>query len=80
MEGLAVAEQLHRPGDLPVTRLSWRAAGRPPVVLYRVEGGGHTWPGGGQYLPARIIGPVARTLDATGLMLAEFRAQETMRP
>jgi polyhydroxybutyrate depolymerase len=79
--GPAVAEQLARPtGDLPVTRISWRSVGRAPVVLYRVEGGGHTWPGGGQYLPARIIGPVARTLDATGVMLEEFRAQEHTIP
>jgi polyhydroxybutyrate depolymerase len=57
------------------------AVGRPAaVVLYRVEGGGHTWPGGGQYLPARIIGPVARTLDATGEMLEQFRSQETGLP
>jgi polyhydroxybutyrate depolymerase len=57
------------PGDLPVTRLAWSSARREEVVLYRVEGGGHTWPGGPQYLPASIIGPVARGLDATGIIL-----------
>jgi polyhydroxybutyrate depolymerase len=41
--------------------------------LYRIEGGGHTWPGGAQYLPARIIGPVASELDATGIMLQAFQ-------
>jgi len=35
------------------------------VVLYRVEGGGHTWPGGAQYLPRRMIGGVCRDFDAT---------------
>ena len=49
------------PRDLPVTLMSWRAQDAPPVFLYRIEGGGHTWPGGGQYLPARIIGRTART-------------------
>jgi polyhydroxybutyrate depolymerase len=58
------------PGDLPVTRLFWSAPGALPVELYRIEGGGHGWPGGPQYLPARLIGPIARTLDATGLVLA----------
>jgi polyhydroxybutyrate depolymerase len=58
------------PADLPVTRLAW--SGPRPVVLHRIEGGGHTWPGGGQYLPARIIGPVARALDATGIILEVF--------
>ena len=52
-----------------VTRLGWEAAGLPSVVLYRLEGGGHTWPGGPQYLPSRLVGPVAR-LDATGIILS----------
>ncbi len=57
-------------GDLPVTRLTWSSPGRLPVVLHRIDGGGHTWPGGAAYLPERIIGPVARRFDATGLALA----------
>jgi poly(3-hydroxybutyrate) depolymerase len=36
-------------------------------------GGGHTWPGGAQYLPHRLLGPVARDLDATGIILDTFR-------
>ena len=62
-------------GGLPVTRLAWHAAG-PPVVLYRIEGGGHTWPGGAQYLPERLIGLATQTLDATGILLEQFRSQE----
>ncbi len=62
-------------GDLPVTRLSWRAPGSRPVVLYRIDGGGHNWPGGAQYLPARLIGPVARHLDATGILLEMARGE-----
>jgi polyhydroxybutyrate depolymerase len=68
------------PGDLAVTRLTWRAGARPLVVLHRVVGGGHTWPGGGQYLPARIVGPVVHSLDATGLLLQQFLAREAARP
>jgi polyhydroxybutyrate depolymerase len=34
------------------------------VVLYRLEGGGHTWPGGKQYLPKKLIGTVCRDMDA----------------
>jgi len=44
-------------------------AGCPPVVLYRIEGGGHGWPGGPQYLPARVIGRVPRHLDASEILL-----------
>jgi polyhydroxybutyrate depolymerase len=63
------------PGRLPVTRLAWTAPGCRPVVLYRVEGGGHGWPGGPQYLPARLIGPVDRHLDATGILLELARRE-----
>ncbi len=64
------------PDGLRVIRMEWRAAGRPPVVLYRIEGGGHAWPGGPPYLPERFIGPVTRSLDASGILLEQFRAQE----
>ena len=41
----------------------------PPVVVYRLEGGGHGWPGGPRYLPARVVGLIPRHLDATGILL-----------
>ena len=34
------------------------------VILYRVEGGGHTVPGGFQYLPKSIIGVLSNDFDA----------------
>lgn len=34
------------------------------VRLVRVEGGGHAWPGGLQFLPALLIGSVNRDIDA----------------
>lgn len=47
-------------------------AQRTEVVLYTVEGGGHTWPGGSQYLPAAVIGPVNRDIDATDVIWKFF--------
>ena len=35
------------------------------VVLYEIKGGGHTWPGGYQYLPEFLIGKTNRDLDAS---------------
>ena len=35
------------------------------AVLYTVDGGGHTWPGGWQYLPAAIIGHTSGQFDAS---------------
>jgi len=34
------------------------------VVLYEINRGGHTWPGGYQYLPKIIIGRTCRDIDA----------------
>jgi polyhydroxybutyrate depolymerase len=65
----AVSQLAVAAGDPPVTRLTWSAPGCPPVVLYRIEGGGHGWPGGPQFLPARVVGPIPRHLDATGVLL-----------
>jgi polyhydroxybutyrate depolymerase len=42
------------------------------VVLYTVEGGGHSWPGGGP-LPEWWVGPVSRSIDATSQMWGFFR-------
>jgi polyhydroxybutyrate depolymerase len=43
------------------------------VVLYRLEGGGHTWPGGLQYLPERFVGKVCRDINATGVIWEFFK-------
>jgi polyhydroxybutyrate depolymerase len=40
------------------------------VVLFTIEGGGHTWPGGPPV--GRAVGPVTRDLDATRSMLDFF--------
>ena len=44
------------------------------VTLVRLDGGGHTWPGGVQYLPQLLIGRVCRDFDATELIWAFFKA------
>ena len=41
------------------------------VVLYTVEGGGHSWPGGGS-LPRIIVGSTNRDIDATEVMWGFF--------
>ena len=42
-----------------------QCAGGVEVVLYTVEGGGHTLPGGRQYLPERLIGRTSRDIDGS---------------
>ena len=47
-----------------VERRSWSGGkSGSRMVLYRIEGGGHTIPGGTQYLPERIIGRTCRDFD-----------------
>lgn len=43
-----------------------------PVVLYTIEGGGHTWPGG-RDLPEWFAGKTTRTIDASSLMWSFFK-------
>ena len=38
--------------------------------LYTVNGGGHAWPGGWQYLPVPVIGATSQNLIATGVIWA----------
>jgi polyhydroxybutyrate depolymerase len=71
----AVDEMPSTPDDLAVTRKSWTAPGCRPVTLYRVDGGGHGWPGGPQFEPARVIGQISKRLDATGLLLGMADAE-----
>jgi polyhydroxybutyrate depolymerase len=56
-----------------VTRRTYtNCADGAAVVLYTIEGGGHTWPGGGP-MPEWFVGRTTRSIDATSLMWAFFR-------
>jgi polyhydroxybutyrate depolymerase len=46
------------------------------VVLFAVEGGGHTWPGGYQYLPEWIVGRTSKDIDANGVIWNFFKNHE----
>jgi len=43
------------------------------VVLYSIDGGGHTWPGGFQYLPAWIVGKTCRDINASEVIWSFFK-------
>jgi polyhydroxybutyrate depolymerase len=55
------------PADPTRIFVTWYKNGRAgsEVILYRIEGGGHAWPGGIQYLPARWVGTASRQMDAS---------------
>jgi polyhydroxybutyrate depolymerase len=58
-----------------VDRISYSACRRgASVLLYRVAGGGHTWPGSEAFIPLQsALGPVTFEIDATDLMWRFFR-------
>ena len=43
------------------------------VVVYTIAGGGHTWPGGPQYLPVFLVGKASQNLDATEAIWGFFK-------
>ena len=60
--------------DCTMTRQAYAdCAGGTGVVLLTLDGGGHTWPGGSQYLPQRLVGKVCRHLDGAALIWDFFR-------
>jgi polyhydroxybutyrate depolymerase len=72
----AEAVRLPDNGDgTSVTRSSWAGCARETaVVLYTVTGGGHTWPGGLQYLPETMIGPTTTQFSASLASWEFFRS------
>jgi polyhydroxybutyrate depolymerase len=48
------------------------------VTLCTIEGGGHTWPSGPQYLPERLVGPTYTDMTNKQLweFLSEFKLEE----
>lgn len=43
------------------------------VILYAIEGGGHTWPQGYRYLPEMFIGKTSQELDANAVIWNFFK-------
>jgi len=55
-----------------VTRREYTHCARDAtVLLYTVDGGGHTWPGG-KPMPRWLVGPTTDSIDATALMWTFF--------
>lgn len=62
------------PQDSTRVRREVYAGGREgtEVILYAIEGGGHTWPGGNQYLPVSIVGRVSRDMTDASEFIWNF--------
>ncbi len=72
--GDAATRDLPDPVEDGCRSTEFRWSGKADVVLWKIEGGGHTWPGGPQYLPVGIVGRVTRDFDATTEIWTFFKA------
>jgi polyhydroxybutyrate depolymerase len=75
-QGEPSAEQLPSAGDGTVVHRFASTACAPgtEVVFFQVDRGGHTWPGGKQYLPKVVIGPTTHAFDASQTIARFFAA------
>jgi len=55
-----------------VTRISYEGCSAAPVTLFRVNGGGHTWPGSSGRSP-NVAGTVSKDISATSEMIRFFQ-------
>jgi polyhydroxybutyrate depolymerase len=72
-QGEPVSQELPDVGDGTKVRrfASTSCAAGTEVVFYQIDNGGHTWPGGKQYLPTVVIGHTTRVFDASQV-IAQF--------
>jgi polyhydroxybutyrate depolymerase len=65
-----------------VRRLTYAPShpGGPEVILYRIDGGGHTWPGGSELLPRKMVGETNRDVDASECIWNFFKKSELNEP
>ncbi|MBU6281221.1 hypothetical protein KGQ64_03185 [bacterium] len=62
---------------MTTTRLRWQGcAGGSRLELLRVSGGGHTWPGGFQYLPVVNVGGQTSDFEANAEIVGFFRGAD----
>lgn len=56
-------------GAIRLDRIDWAdCRDGVRVTLFRIDGGGHTWPGGPQYLPKFLIGNATHVIDASDVI------------
>jgi polyhydroxybutyrate depolymerase len=61
-----------RDGTKAICRFYMGAKGTQ-VASYVIDNGGHTWPGGWQYLPVMMVGKTSRNLDASEVIWGFFQ-------
>jgi polyhydroxybutyrate depolymerase len=70
----AVTDLPQRTSDGTRIRRTVYGGGEPgrEVIEYVIEGGGHSWPNGPQYLPAALVGAVSHQIDGSAVIWEFF--------
>ena len=63
----------HPDDGTTVKRITYPCDKDREVILYRIEGGGHTWPGHENWYPRFIVGPTSEEIDATATIWYFFK-------
>ena len=63
-----------------VIESEFRGCTGAPATLLRIEGGGHTWPGGLQILPTTMLGATNYDIDASETIWRFFKSTSRDRP
>lgn len=66
--------------DSRVKKIVYSSKKGAEVVLYKVIGGGHTWPGGPQYFPESMIGKINRDMDTSEAIWKFFCRHSRSQP
>ena len=56
-----------------ITKEEYKGVNGADVISYTIHGGGHTWPGGKQYLPRLVIGKVSRDMNGCEVIWNFFK-------
>lgn len=72
---------LHNFAPTSVTRYAWTGCiYGTEVIVYAINGGGHGWPGGTQYVVPTTVGIMTHLIDATELMWEHFKKHAIPEP
>jgi len=72
-------EDINKQDGCTATRYTYKSD-KAPVIFIKIEGGGHTWPGGKQYLPKLLIGSVCKDFKAEEMICRFFNEVQSSLP
>jgi polyhydroxybutyrate depolymerase len=63
--------------DCTAKKYTYSCKDNTNVILIKIEGGGHTWPGASRNLPKLLVGTICRDFNATEVIWEFFKSRQT---